>query len=131
MNEKIKTLDWIGRCSSSGLKSDVSVRVVHGHDCKKLINITFRNDCFKKFTNSEYCECAIFKNRIFFRESDSTRGLLLNRNKATTDTTTYVRFQKTEYVNLYAQFVGDYELKYDEFYELYYIESKELNTNEN
>lgn len=127
MNEVTRKLDWIGALGKKNPKAnnDISIRhTISENGESHYTGITLRHECWKLITDTPYVEVAIFKNRVFFKESDAIRGLTLCSNKNTSETTRYIRFYNGHAPKFIA-FEGDYELKYDEFYELYYIERKE------
>ena len=102
-------------------KSDISI------NCVKMdktpyggISFTFRNDVWQFF--GEKVEFAVYKNRIMFRTATGTNGMALfsGSNKSPNK---YFKVRVTEDTKILKdKFIGDYELKYDSFYELYYIE---------
>lgn len=127
MNEATKKLDWFGAISRNGHHGgrDVTINHTISEDGKRhLASFTFRNDCWKLFTETPYMEIALYKNRVFFRQSDEKHGITLLRNKQVTESTRYARMQNG-FADRFITFEGDYELKYDEFYELYYVEREE------
>ncbi len=121
-------IKWVGRASRKG-NADVSLTICHNSDTRECVSFTFRNSSYEFFTRTDYFKVGIFKNRLFFTEAKDFDGLLLNKNKETTPNTRYARIASEKEINLFRPFEGAYELKYDEFYELYYIE-KENETDE-
>ena len=104
--------------------ADVSVVVVAGtKDGEKRyynrLGLTFRNDVLDLLGDGDRLKIARFKNRLIFvkdpegmKYSSSTGG----KNK-------FVRFQLNDQtIQTYGWFEGDYDLKYDDLYEYYYIE---------
>ncbi|MBQ5768456.1 MAG: hypothetical protein IIV94_06160, partial [Clostridiales bacterium] len=90
---------------------------------KKGFSLIFRNKCYEKL--GKFVEIAIYKNRIFFRETNDN-GLTIRGKKGAPENTHYASINYiSEEVERLKDFIGDYELKHDEFYELYYIEKKE------
>lgn len=127
MNEATMKLDWFGALGVNGKRGKHDVTINHTiSECgnRHYASITFRNECWKLFTETPYLEVAIYKNRVFFKQSDEKHGLTLLHNKNVTNSTCYARMQNG-FADRFITFEGDYELKYDEFYELYYIERKE------
>lgn len=107
------TITEVGPCSHSG-KSN-------------RYNITLRNEVPDKL--GTYVDLALFKNRIFFRPSSAEANgyKMYNRNHTNgsgneVKGNPFIQVTKTESTKALSDFVGHYELKYDEFYELYYIE---------
>ena len=98
-------------------------------DKKPQISITFRNHSRHAVTETEYVLLAAVKNRIFFKTGKQNNGFLIgkvstNGDKASGDNG-YLRTSYAEYVEQLLPFIGSYDLKYDKFYELYYIEKEE------
>lgn len=87
------------------------------------IAITFRNHSRHAVTETEYVLMAAVKNRIFFKTGKQDNGLLIG--KVSTSNNGYLRTRYPEYVEQLLPFIGSYDLKYDKFYELYYIEKEE------
>lgn len=124
MNEAEKQLKWIGRARRTG-GDDVSISVNYDAQSHKgrYAGLTFRNDCHKKFAGDAlYFEMAFYKNRLFFKKSDSLKGLLLQDNSKSPNR--YARIQ-SEVADYFAHWEGDYKLQYDTFWELYYVERKD------
>lgn len=85
---------------------------------KPCINLTFRNDIWEII--GESIEFAIFKNRVVFREKKG--GLELKPNKNSKNRYAFVGIRYPKEVEALSDFIGDYSLNYDGFYEVYYIE---------
>ena len=106
------TISEVGPCSKGG---------------RNRYNITLRNEVPDKL--GTYVDLALFKNRIFFRPSSAEANgyKMYNRNHTNgsgkeVKGNPFIQVCKTESTKALSDFVGHYELKYDEFYELYYIE---------
>lgn len=119
--------NWVGRQSATKRFSanDVSLNLIKvggGKDGKSYYgySLTFRNDTWINFGNS--IEIAAYKNRILFRKSSD--GLKLASKKGSKTNNHYCKINTCDDETMKAlkEFIGDYELKYDQFYELYYIE---------
>lgn len=126
-NEVLK-LDWMGRQSKHSVaKTDVSIAIYASkmrNEERNDINITFRNGLGELF-RTHYISVAIWKNRLFFRATDKEEGIkLVQRNS---EKNHYARIGTEAFVKKLLVFEGDYELKYDDFYEMYYIENENLN----
>lgn len=125
MNEAEQKLVWIGRTNRRG-GNDISIKVnlmANTHN-GNYVGFTFRDECHKKFCGeTPYFEVSLFKNCMFFKKSNSERGLLISNNK-NTKSNYYAKIQ-SDTANYFAHWEGDYELKYNEFWELYYIERKD------
>lgn len=121
---KILELDWVTKRSYKG-EADVSIRRALSND-KPIISISLRNDCSKIISNTEFIKLAPFKNRLFFKESDSFSGFKATSNNSVKESTKYIKVSFKQDVDRLAIFEGDYSLRYDDFYELYYIEREEV-----
>lgn len=88
------------------------------------VNFTFRNSIEKIITGdeTEYIQFCAHKNRIFFRPAEAKVGYKLY--KANSKSTSNNRYVKVPIFECAKAFVGDFDLKYDEFLELYYIEKE-------
>ena len=84
-------------------------------------NLTCRNKVPEIL--GEWVDIAIYKNRVFFRPStQQDGGYKMYSHNSTTKTNPFLQILETENTKGLMEFVGDYDLKYDELYELYYIE---------
>ena len=124
MNEAERNLVWFDR---QRRKSGNDVTITVNYDAQshkgRYVGFTFRNDSYKKFAEeSAYFELAFFKNRMFFKKSDSAKGLLLQANRETPNRYAKVQSDNADY---FTHWGGDYKLQYDEFWDLYYIERKD------
>lgn len=104
-------------------REDISISVqnkIRGKqgDDGKVVCFTFRNDCPELFTDSGYVQFCVYKNRVFFRQASNDDGYKITNASKTSKN----RYVKIPGVDLFKDFVGDYELKYDSFLELYYVE---------
>lgn len=108
-------------------KADVSLHIVSNNK-KDAIALTFRNGIHKLITETDYILVSMpKKNRIYFKQGTQMNGLLLGKNKGTLVDNRYSRFYAEEDVKFFLDFHGEYELKHDDFNELYYIEKEESN----
>ena len=119
---------WFSPAKKNGhtfSNEDISINMVtvDKKSGKKGFSLIFRNKCYEKL--GKFVEIAIYKNRIFFRETNDN-GLTIRGKKRSPENTHYASINYiSEEVERLKDFIGDYELKHDEFYELYYIEKKE------
>ena len=129
MNEVLNNLVWIGRCVNNhgSAKTDIHITTNLTDGKRDYVSFTFKNDIWKLFADDTcYFEVSLFKNRMFFRKSTAERGITLSTNKnCTLPTTRYAKVQNSTQPKLFAGWGGDYELKHDDFYDLYYIERKD------
>ena len=126
-------MNWMGRAGVKGnnkSSADISISIVYTTMADKMngvkpkVAFTFRNKSRHAVSETDYVMIAVVKNRVFFKTSDQNNGFLIG-NQSNTKQHGYLRITQAEYVSRLAPFVGDYELKYDKFYELYYIEKGE------
>jgi len=119
---------WINKGSKNyhhRANSDISINCVKNNGkAFSGISFTFRNDVWQFF--GENIEFAIYKNRIMFRTAENNCGMKLFSGSSKSDNK-YFKVRVNEDTQIIKdKFIGDYELKYDEFYELYYIEKEDL-----
>ena len=121
--EFLNDINWVTKQKVAGFKSNADVTVTFSNkknEKKSNINITFRNNVWELLGDS--VKFAIVKNRILFKECPVAQGgyvIGVNNNAANR----YLRVPN--YTNLPRSVTGDYELHYDTFLELYYVELKE------
>ena len=108
--------DWVGKGTRRS-SADVSITEVKGGT-----QIIFRNGTRDHF--GQRVQLAVMKNRIYFRgNEDGFKLFNLNQKKPNG----YLKlFEKTDICKKVSEFLGDYALRFDEFYELYYIEKKDI-----
>lgn len=117
-------IKWHVKCKTTikGGNSDISINVSNGgkqmtKGTKKL-SIIIRDNLWKQF-KSDYIVFAIMKNRIYFRASDRFEGYKI----AVKNTSAYIGCVITgDEIADYESFVGNYHLRFDDYYELYYID---------
>ena len=89
---------------------------------------TFRNDVGLKL-NEEYCEVAVFENRIYFRPTDDEKLGYKIRSYSCKDPSKCNGNMKIARLDsnkdILDKFIGDYALEYDKIYKLHYIEIPE------
>ncbi len=111
--EALGRFNWKVKSTNVGACDDVSITVIKGG----AISIVFRNGKKELFDGA--ISYAVFKNRVMFRKDK--RGYAISSNNKSENG--YVKIGKGD--EEMWDFIGDYELKYDEFYEIYYIEKVE------
>lgn len=116
----------------SNFKSDISLnswraskRHENPEDDKYRYGFTIRNEAIKALGTN--VDIAIFRNRVLFRVCKESEGYRLYRPKNAKCPNMYFTVSKNSVSAELEDFIGDYELKYDPFYELYYIEKEEDN----
>lgn len=134
-----ENFNWYGKEIRKGYSRndrDVTVNIVYKTKADKAenknpsITLTFRNGVRHLFADNEYALIAVVKNRIFFKESDAEHGLLVRQQKTQSKDTKaydngYLRIGDRDAVEALKPFFGSYDLKWDKFYELYFIEKEE------
>lgn len=124
--ERLKQLKWLenkrmGYTKVNSLAKDIHFNVVKSsHKIGKSVNITFRNLCCEKITSTGRLIVAPIKNRIYIKEADE-RGYKLTVNRRTQTS----RFISMPLFDKCTAFIGDYDLQYDEFLGLHYIEKED------
>ena len=88
---------------------------------KNQLNIYFRNDAPEKFQNG--LKFGIYKNRIIF-EPDERGYKVCAYNPDQKRNSGHVIATVSD-MNKYKDWIGDYKLLWDEFYEFWYIERRE------
>lgn len=113
-------------------EKDVSVRVIDGNQVGgkkyyKRLSLIFRNDITDLLGDGDRISIARYKGRLIIIKDPN--GLKLTGKSE--DKNRFVRFQLNEStLSTYGYFEGDYDLKYDELYEYYYIEKDAPAANE-
>ena len=91
---------------------------------RKRFNIIFRNKCHTKF--GQYVDITVYKNRVYFRASSAeNHGFKLYGLNSKVNPNTNIN--ENEVTAVLKDFVGDYELRYDHMFELWYVEKEEVN----
>ena len=125
--EFLSSMNWVSKSKARGSVGDFDVSLTFGKKKStdkepKLLCMTLRNEAEKLFADdNEYIQICIHKNRMFFRQADSKTGYKLYDNKTVHSKNRYVKFPLHDVMKA---FVGDYDMKYDDFLELYYIEKE-------
>lgn len=133
-------LNWMGRTTKNYPRSnaDVTINDVYPtkddkkNGTKARISFTFRNGARRAISENDYVLLAVIKNRIFFKTGSMNDGFLISSastNSGIVKDNGYMRVTEKECIEMLKPFIGSYDLKYDQFYELYYIE-REVTKNE-
>lgn len=85
--------------------------------------ITVRNEAIKAL--GDYVDVSVYKNRVFFKPCAEGEGYKTSVSSKSGCPNRYFSIGRTAYTYELEDFIGDYELKYDRFYELYYVEKDE------
>lgn len=132
-DEFLSKLNWVesrGSCVRSDSDVSVTVNIQDKKRDRNYIAFTFRNGTAQILSNTNYVQICAHKNRIFFRESSMKEGYKLtfnvkNSERSNTEASQLNRYLKVSInTDTYKAFEGDYDLKYDDFLELYYIEKE-------
>ena len=84
-------------------------------------NFTMRNKT--SLVLGEWVDIAIYKNRIFFKPStQQAGGLKMYSHNGKSKTNPFLQVTEKDNTKILSEFIGDYDMRYDDFYELYYIE---------
>ena len=104
----------------SGYKSqaDITLTVLNGNKGKNRVNIYFRNNTKIHFPDGVIF--GIYKNRIVFEKSN-TQGYKIATNNNNRSDYGCVSATVSD-PDKYKDWIGDYTLKWDSFYEFWYIE---------
>ena len=106
-----------GGKNNKDLTKDISISTNVAKDAKsgKTLCIIFRNEVDKLIDDKELKKVAVCctKNRMYFKAMSDGYAMYEQSKRVHT---------KLFYREEYEQFLGDYDLKYDDFLELYYIE---------
>lgn len=120
-------LNWKQKLNGRGHMSSANVTVSVGNVTRKdgcheyrskRVTFIFRDNLHQHFATG-FLAFAPLKKRIYFKEATKADGYSIS----TKMTSGYVTatLDDTE-IGVYEEFVGDYTLKYDDVYELFYIE---------
>lgn len=115
--------NWQTKQKVGGRRSsdfDVSLSLSKQKGVDAVAAFIFRDDCFKKVSKTGYVVFAFVNNRIYFKEADQRTGYHFspraNGTSATFQTMNKMAVDNAKYMS------GDYNLKYDKEYDMYYIE---------
>lgn len=122
--ERLKQLKWIEKQRMGNIPvshKDVYIGIVKSnHKSGKGVSIAFRNLCHKKITDTGKIVIAPMEKRIYLKGAGE-KGYKLGIN----DKRTSSAYASMPCWDKCDDFVGDYDLKYDEFLGLYYIEKED------
>lgn len=114
-----KQLDFVGKTKRNiGNHNDISIysSMVDGGE---VLTICIRNGLDQLLGEGDRVKIARYKNRLIIIKDEGGKKLFGSKSR-------FVRFRfKDDQMPTYKYFEGDYELKYDDLYEYYYIEKKE------
>lgn len=119
-NDFLSSLDW---CKNTRTridnKSDISITLCSDN---RNVSIVFRNGTAEKISKVGTFKFAKFKNRLIFADATGEPGFVMSKNnKSHSKYAKFCYVAGREYIK---EFIGDFELKRDDFYDVYYIEAK-------
>lgn len=122
----VSKFNWIGRQDYSKRisSSDISISRVWWDKPKKIkgYSFVFRNETSSKL--GDHFEFAIDENVIIFRPAKD--GIAMTQRESSSASNRYAKVKETEDTVKLLEFIGDYDLKYNQLFGLFYIErSKE------
>lgn len=111
---------WIGQVTRTASKADVSINRVFWdkqNSADMAYHFVLRN---KAASIGDFVQIAIYKNRVLLRPGD--QGLRLQSRKDNPNR--YIKVKETKETEALKAFIGNYDIQFDEFYGLYYIEKE-------
>ena len=123
-NDVLGKMQWLKKdksCNRSQKDVSISLNACSTSTTGRVIAITFRNECYELVSDTGYIQAGVYKNRCFFRSTTSSEGYKLSCPKAGLKKSRYCKMPEMKEL---ANMIGDYELKYDDFLEMYYIEKE-------
>ena len=118
-----ENLEW--RSAEKGRErsnADVSIREVLQDRGRRSLSFTFRNDVYKLITENERIEFARNKCVILFRDAKNGGFKLSAPKNNKTQSTKYMKVAMREGDE---ELIGDYDLLYEEKFDVYYIDLEE------
>lgn len=122
--EILPELKWrtkqVHRCANSSKNVSISLTKAGSKQKAdtKILNIIIRDNLFKQL-NSDYAMFAVLKNRLYFKGTTAGMGYKIGVK----NTSGYIQatLQPNEIAE-FEPFIGHFTWRYDEYYELYYID---------
>lgn len=116
-------LQWFNKKRKLGESSNaVSITVTAGGKNSKAdrrrLAFIFRDKLYENF-KSKYITFAVMKNRIYFKGVEAKEGYAITIKGVSGYCQATITLNELEQ---FEPFIGDYSLRYDDFYELYYVE---------
>ena len=108
----------LGDVGSNAVSITITTSSKNSKSDRRRLSFIFRDKIFEDF-NSRYITFAIMKNRIYFKGVEPKEGYAVTVKGLNGYTQCTITLDELEQ---FEPFVGDYSLKYDDFYELYYVE---------
>ena len=120
----LERLNFETKCrNSTRSDADISIAIGNSTANRKRINLYIRNGYPEVF--GEYIKFAIYKNRLIFIPAEQHEGFkLVNHNKANPHSC--LVSASVSDIEPYRAYEGNFTFKYDDFYEFYYIERKDI-----
>lgn len=118
INWKKKFKKYYRESSSNNVTITMSDGAKYLAKGRKIFTVIIRDNLWKQF-GSDYVVFGAFKNRIYFNKADKNIGYCVTCK----NTTGYIKATLSgDDISVYEPFVGNYTLRFDEYYELYYID---------
>ena len=106
-------LIWMNK--SKKLRKPITSSTVTVSDVSRGTNIILRNNCYAGISKTGYIKLAVKNNRMYFAEATAITGWKMSQKQ--NSSTRYVQIGKK-----FKQFIGDYDLLWDDNCGYYYIE---------
>lgn len=117
--EMLASMNWKTRATNlrtSNCKSDVSISMARCKNSKPSMDVYFRNNVSELIDNGTgRIAVAFIEKRVYFKPDEN--GYKISDSSSPDRKTVRLRTDDD-----FSAFIGDYELKYDSFLELYYVE---------
>ena len=122
-SDHINAIEWMpkkARGRGNEKAKDISIRCgTRDKKRRNYISLTIRNSISDLICpNGGGILAGVYKSRVYFVE-DFENGYKLGNNQANNNDVMYAKMGKHDEL---IPFVGDYDLKHDEFLDMYYIE---------
>lgn len=121
--EVMSKMTWMKKERRYGdrVANDITITMIKSNNPdRKIMQLIFRNGCETKISKTGYLMVGTYKNRCFFCQTNQVEGYKISASEQTKNK--YVRVSTH---NDMIQFIGDYELKHDDFLDMYYVEKED------
>ena len=118
---KNERLNWMGKNHKTKRKSVSDVSISEGNVTARgyvRYTVTFRNSIHELFGN--YVDFAAYKDRLFIAPPLET-GCGYKLHTGDKNKNPFCQITKSEDTCALSEFIGDFEVEYDDFLDLYYI----------
>lgn len=111
----------LGRTSNAPVSITITAPSKNSKGERRRLTFAFRDKLYENF-KSNYITFAILKDRMYFKSVQPKEGYAITVKGLSG----YVQATITlDELKNFEPFIGNYSLKYDEFYELYYVEKED------